>query len=182
VDIRGKYGARDRGRPAVSLEEPMTATPLDLVTGADLRRAMGCWATGIAVITTSDGGTLAGLVSNSFTSISLDPPLVSWAVDKKSSSFATWINTDNYAVHILSESRRDLVQRFAAKGTDKFAGLAWEPGVLGSPIVAHDVPRVECRLWQRVDAGDHVILIGEVASISDQDGFLPLTNHVYWAK
>jgi flavin reductase (DIM6/NTAB) family NADH-FMN oxidoreductase RutF len=160
----------------------MTATPLDLVTGTDLRRAMGHWATGIAVITTSDSGTVAGLVSNSFTSISLDPPLVSWAVDKKSSSFDTWNRTDNYAVHVLSESHRDLVARFAAKGTDKFAGLAWEPGTLGSPIVADDVPRVECRLWQRVDAGDHVILIGEVVSVSDQDGFVPLTNHVYWAK
>lgn len=160
----------------------MTATPLDLVTGADLRRAMVHWASGLAVITTSDGGTLAGLVSNSFTSISLDPPLVSWAVDRASSSFEIWNRTDNYAVHILSESHRDLVQRFVAKGTDKFAGLAWESGVLGSPIVADDVPRVECRLWQRVGAGDHVILIGEVVNVSDQDGFIPLTNHVYWAK
>lgn len=160
----------------------MTATPLDLVTGADLRRAMGFWATGISVITTSHGGTIAGLVSNSFTSVSLDPPLVSWAVDKKSSSFEVWNRTDNYAVHILSESHRELVQRFVAKGTDKFAGLRWERGVLGSPIVAADAPRVECRLWQRVDAGDHVILVGEVVSISDQDDFRPLTNHVYWAK
>ncbi|GAB4098109.1 flavin reductase family protein [Sinomonas halotolerans] len=160
----------------------MTVTSLDLVSGAELRRAMGHWATGIAVITTADGGTRAGLVSNSFTSISLHPPLVSWAVDKKSTSFEVWNRTDNYAVHILSESRRDLVQRFVAKGTDKFAGLAWEPGVLGSPIVADDVPRLECRLWQRVDAGDHVILIGEVVSVSDADGFVPLTNHVYWAK
>ena len=160
----------------------MTATPLDLVTGADLRRAMGHWATGIAVITTSDGGVIAGLVSNSVTSISLDPPLVSWAVDKKSSSFEIWNRTDNYAVHILSESHRDLVARFAAKGTDKFAGLAWEPGTLGSPIVADDVPHLECRLWQRVDAGDHVILIGEVVSVSDPEEFVPLTNHVYWAK
>ncbi|WP_413249787.1 flavin reductase family protein [Sinomonas flava] len=160
----------------------MTATPLDLVTGADLRRAMGHWATGIAVITTSDGGAVAGLVSNSFTSISLDPPLVSWAVDKKSSSFEIWNRTDNYAVHILSESHRDLVARFAAKGADKFAGLAWEPGTLGSPIVADDVPHLECRLWQRVDAGDHVILIGEVVSVSDPEEFVPLTNHVYWAK
>jgi flavin reductase (DIM6/NTAB) family NADH-FMN oxidoreductase RutF len=181
VAIRGKYGARAVGVLPL-LEGLMTATPLDLVTGADLRRAMGCWATGIAVITTSDGGSLAGLVSNSFTSISLDPPLVSWGVDKKSSSYETWVTTDNYAVHILSESHRDLVARFAAKGTDKFAGLDWEPGVLGSPIVADDAPRVECRLWQRVDAGDHVILIGEVVSISGQDDFRPLTNHVYWAK
>ena len=160
----------------------MTAPPLDLVTGADLRRAMGHWATGIAVITTSDGGTLAGLVSNSFTSISLDPPLVSWAVDRASSSFETWDSTDNYAVHMLSESHRDLVKRFVAKGTDKFAGLDWQRGVLGSPIVADDVPRIECRLWQKVDAGDHVILIGEVVNVSDPDGFIPLTNHVYWAK
>lgn len=160
----------------------MTAMPLDLVTGADLRRAMGRWATGISVITTSDGGVIAGLVSNSFASVSLDPPLVSWAVDKKSSSFEIWNRTDNYAVHILSESHRDLVKRFAAKGTDKFAGLAWEPGTLGSPIVADDVPHLECRLWQRVDAGDHVILIGEVVTVSDQDDFRPLTNHVYWAK
>jgi flavin reductase (DIM6/NTAB) family NADH-FMN oxidoreductase RutF len=161
----------------------MTVTSVDqAVTGADLRRAMGHWATGISVITTQSEGTLAGLVSNSFTSVSLAPPLVSWAVDKRSSSFDVWNTTDNFAVHILSESDRGLVQRFAAKGTDKFAGLAWEPGVLGSPIVAADVPRIECRLWQRVDAGDHVILIGEAVSVSDPESFRPLTNHVYWAK
>jgi flavin reductase (DIM6/NTAB) family NADH-FMN oxidoreductase RutF len=153
-----------------------------VVTGADLRRAMGHWATGISVITTQSEGALAGLVSNSFTSVSLDPALVSWAVDKRSSSFDVWNTTDNFAVHILSESDRGLVQRFVAKGTDKFAGLAWEPGVLGSPIVASEVPRIECRLWQRVDAGDHVILIGEAVSVSDPESFRPLTNHVYWAK
>ncbi|MFQ6155273.1 flavin reductase family protein [Micrococcus luteus] len=152
------------------------------VSPTDLRRTMGHWATGIAVITTESGGTLAGLVSNSFTSVSLDPPLVSWAVDRRSSSFDVWNATDNFAVHLLSESDRGLVQRFAAKGTEKFAGLAWEPGVLGSPIVADDVPRLECRLWQRVEAGDHVILIGEAARASDPESFRPLTNHAYWAK
>lgn len=161
----------------------MTVTTVQqVVSGAELRRAMGHWATGISVITTRSRGALAGLVSNSLTSVSLDPPLVSWAVDRRSSSFDVWNTTDNFAVHILSESDRDLVRRFVAKGTEKFAGLAWEPGVLGSPIVADDVPRLECRLWQKVDAGDHVILIGEAVSVSDPESFRPLTNHVYWAK
>ncbi|MDQ4504170.1 flavin reductase family protein [Sinomonas sp. ASV322] len=161
----------------------MTVTTVqNTVDGAELRRAMGHWATGISVITTDHAGTVAGLVSNSFTSVSLEPALVSWAVDKRSSSFDVWNSTDNFAVHILSESDRGLVQRFVARGTDKFAGLAWEPGALGSPIVADDVPRIECRLWQRVDAGDHVILIGEAVSVSDPESFRPLTNHVYWAK
>ncbi|WP_175637379.1 flavin reductase family protein [Sinomonas mesophila] len=160
----------------------MTVTTVQAVSGAELRRAMGHWATGVSVITTRSEGTLAGLVSNSLTSVSLDPPLVSWAVDRRSSSFDVWNTTDNFAVHILSESDRDLVRRFVAKGTEKFAGLAWEPGVLGSPIMADDVPRLECRLWQRVEAGDHVILIGEAVSVSDPESFRPLTNHVYWAK
>ena len=161
----------------------MTAPPVyQAVGGAELRRAMGHWATGISVITTDHAGSVAGLVSNSFTSVSLDPALVSWAVDKRSSSFDVWNSTDNFAVHILSETDRGLVQRFVAKGTDKFAGLAWEPGVLGSPIVAAGIPRIECRLWQRVDAGDHVILIGEAVSVSDPESFRPLTNHSYWTK
>ena len=161
----------------------MTAPPVyQAVGGAELRRAMGHWATGLSVITTDHAGSVAGLVSNSFTSVSLDPALVSWAVDKRSSSFDVWNSTDNFAVHILSETDRGLVQRFVAKGTDKFAGLAWEPGVLGSPIVAAGIPRIECRLWQRVDAGDHVILIGEAVSVSDPESFRPLTNHSYWAK
>ncbi|WP_369045878.1 flavin reductase family protein [Sinomonas sp. P10A9] len=161
----------------------MTVTTVQhAVSGAELRRTMGHWATGIAVITTSSEGTPAGLVSNSFASVSLDPPLVSWAVDRRSSSFEIWNTTDHFAVHLLSESDRGLVQRFVAKGPEKFAGLAWEPGVLGSPIVANDVPRLECRLWQRVDAGDHVILIGEAVSVSEPQSFRPLTNHAYWAK
>ena len=161
----------------------MTVTSIDqAVAGTDLRRAMGLWATGISVITTQSKGFVAGLVSNSLTSVSLDPPLVSWAVDKRSTSFDIWNTAQSFAVHILSESDRDLARRFAAKGTDKFAELAWEPGVLGSPIVAADVPRLECRVWQRVDAGDHVILIGETVRVQIPEGFRPLTNHSYWAK
>lgn len=161
----------------------MTVTTVqNAVSALELRRVMGHWATGIAVITTEHKGQRAGLVSNSFTSLSLEPALVSWAVDRRSSSFGLWNGTDSFAVHILSEAHRDLVQRFAARGTDKFAGLAWEPGMLGAPNVATDVPRLECRVWDRVEAGDHVLLIGEAVSVSEPQEFLPLTNHAYWAK
>jgi flavin reductase (DIM6/NTAB) family NADH-FMN oxidoreductase RutF len=122
------------------------------------------WPTGVTVITAEVAGGRAGLVCNSFTSVSLDPPLVSWCVDRRSTSFALWEDAESFAVHILAEDQKALIDRFARRGGDKFTGLALERGHTGAPLLSGAAARLECRTWQRYDGGDHIILVGQVVS------------------
>ncbi|WP_051132882.1 flavin reductase family protein [Nocardia paucivorans] len=141
---------------------PASITPEPVVGPLELRQAMAAWTTGVAVITTSHGARPAGLVSTSFTSVSLDPPLVSWCVDRGSTSFDIWSRAEGFAVHILSADEADLVSRFARRGGDKFHGLDWRPGITGAPLLTAGIARLECRTHIRYDGGDHLILLGRV--------------------
>jgi len=138
-----------------------------LVDPVELQRVMSAWTTGVAVITAQSHQRLAGLVSNSFTSVSLEPPLVSWCVDRRSSNLETWLSADGFAVHVLGANESALVSRFARKGGDKFTGLDWQAGLTGAPLLARGVARLECRTWRQYDGGDHVILVGSVLSVCD---------------
>jgi 3-hydroxy-9,10-secoandrosta-1,3,5(10)-triene-9,17-dione monooxygenase reductase component len=143
-----------------------TITLDQLVTGSDLRQAMRHWASGITVITARPApGARIGLVSNSFTSVSLDPPLVSWCVDRQSTSFESWRTIDAFSIHILDDEDSHLVPRFAARGTDKFAGLETRTSELSTPILDAGAVRFDCRTWKTYDGGDHLIIIGEVRRI-----------------
>jgi 3-hydroxy-9,10-secoandrosta-1,3,5(10)-triene-9,17-dione monooxygenase reductase component len=136
------------------------------VQAEELRLAMRHWTAGVTVVTTTGrDGTHAGIVSNSFTSVSLEPALVSWCVDRGSSSFDAWCRAEAFSVHILGRENADLVPRFAARGTDKFAGLHTTPSTVGSPALDGVPVRLDCITWNRYDGGDHVIIIGEVRAI-----------------
>lgn len=137
---------------------------------AGLRRVLSTWTTGVAVITAQRDGRPAGLVSNSFASVSMDPPLVSWCVDRGSTSVDTWLAADGFAVHILAAHESPAVSRFARKGGEKFAGLDWTPGATGAPLLPVGAARLECRTWQRYDGGDHVILVGRVVAVHETGG------------
>lgn len=152
----------------------------DGVTAAELRDAMRLWVTGVTVITTAWGDQRAGLVSNSFTSVSLEPALVSWCIDLRSSSLELWNHTDNFAVHVLGEDQKDLVARFAKKGGDKFTGLNWRAGVFGSPVLAAPTVALECEVWARYQGGDHLIIVGRVLRATRSEDFAPLTNHALY--
>lgn len=155
----------------------MTSTVSEQTTGAHLRQVMRHWTTGVTVITTQEmEDRRVGIVSNSFTSVSLDPPLVSWAIDKGSSSFEVWNTTDAYSVHILADDQANLVQRFAQRGVDKFAGLETATSRLSTPVIDEVDVRLDCRVVGRHEAGDHVILIGEVLDHRTVDTLSPLTN------
>jgi flavin reductase (DIM6/NTAB) family NADH-FMN oxidoreductase RutF len=128
------------------------------------------WPTGVTVITARHEGDLAGLVCNSFTSVSLTPPLVSWCVDKRSSRLDVWLRARAFAVHILSAEQTALVSRFSRKGGDKFDSLEWVEGVSGAPLLPGCAVRLECRTWRQYDGGDHVILVGQVLDMVQADG------------
>lgn len=165
--------------PATSpLDHGLLAAPdAPRSTGEDLRAMMGNWTTGVAIITAQDAaGRPIGLACNSFTSVSLEPPLVSWCIDGGSRAFEAWTTCESFSVHILAESDLDLVSRFAARGTDKFAGLAHAPSALGTPAIAGVQTRLDCRAWARYAGGDHTILLGEVLTHSHGGPVSGLTN------
>jgi len=131
--------------------------------GRDLRRAFGNFATGVTIVTTLDAqGKPCGFTANSFTSVSIDPPLLLVNIAKSAFGCEVFTAARGFAVNILARDQRELSNRFAAAGTDKFAGLDWLGGKSGSPLIDGVVAWFDCSHHQQVDAGDHVILIGRV--------------------
>lgn len=128
------------------------------------------WHTGICLVTGLDTeGSPIGLVCNSFASLSLHPPLISWAVDHASSSIAGWRAAGSYALHVLPRIARPLdhplVARFAQRGGDKFAGLEFERNAHGNPVFPELSTRFDCLLHQRLEVGDHDLMIGRPTNI-----------------
>jgi flavin reductase (DIM6/NTAB) family NADH-FMN oxidoreductase RutF len=128
------------------------------------RQLLGCFPTGVAVITTTSAdGRPVGLTCNSFSSVSLEPPLVLFSLRKASSLLGTFVEADSFAINILSQSQDALSGRFASsKIADKFEGVDWAPGPLGTPLIDDCLASFECRVHARHEAGDHDIFIGEV--------------------
>ena len=130
----------------------------------DLRRAFGCFMTGVTIVTTFDAdGNPCGFTANSFTSVSLEPPLVLVNIARAAFGCPIFTAAGGFAVNVLAINQRELSNLFARAGEDKFADVDWRPGPAGSPVIDGVVAWFDCRLDQQVDAGDHVILIGEVA-------------------
>ncbi len=133
----------------------------------DLRRAFGSFATGVTIATTLDkSGGPVGFTANSFSSVSLDPPLLSVSIAKSAFGLTLFTESDGFTINILAEHQRDLSNRFASQGNDKFANVNWQPGRTGAPQLEKVVAWFDCENFQQVDAGDHVILIGKVLDYS----------------
>jgi 3-hydroxy-9,10-secoandrosta-1,3,5(10)-triene-9,17-dione monooxygenase reductase component len=134
------------------------------------RTLMSGWITGISIVTTEVNGERVGIVCNSLTSVSLDPILVSWCVDKKISSFPLWREAKNWAVHFLDAGQEDLVHRFTAPGVDRFAGLEVIAPSQEHPalVLAAAKTYFTARTTAQHEAGDHVIIVGEVLSFTDE--------------
>jgi 4-hydroxyphenylacetate 3-hydroxylase, reductase component len=129
---------------------------------AAFRRSLGQFATGVAVVTALRGETPVGMTSNSFASVSLDPPLVLWSLRRASSSFKQFETCDYFAVNVLASDQVDLSQKFAKSGPDKFDSVEWKRGIRGSPILEGTLAVFECKSVRNHDGGDHLIMVGEV--------------------
>ena len=140
------------------------APPIDAIDPKLFRQLLGCFPTGVAVVTTSSAdGSPAGLTCNSFSSVSLEPPLVLFSLRKASSLLRAFVEADTFAINILSQSQDLLSARFASsKIADKFEGVAWRPGALGTPLIDDCLASFECSVHARHEAGDHEVFIGEV--------------------
>lgn len=143
----------------------------------DFRAALGTFATGVTIVTTiSETGSPIGVTASSFNSVSLDPPLVLWSLSKSSSSIGAFCNSGHFCIHVLSAAQEELSNNFARSGTEKFAGVEWTPGVLGSPVLEKYSALFQCRMMHEYEGGDHVILVGEVIEFDRKD-HAPLLFH-----
>ncbi len=136
-----------------------------------LRNAFGCFPTGVTIITTREAdGTPRGFTANSFTSVSLDPPLLLVSIAKSAASLPVFEAAGHFAVNILDDGQRAVSALFASRSLEKFTQTEWRPGVHGAPLIGGTLAWFECSRHQTVAAGDHVILIGRVVDFAAGDG------------
>lgn len=134
------------------------------VDGRALRRTLGQFATGVTVVTAAhpETGEIVGMTANSFSSVSLDPPLVLWSIVREAKSLPVFLQASHFAINILSEEQLDHSNRFSKPGSDKFAEVAWHPGVGGAPVLEGTAGVFECSRHAEHDGGDHIIMVGKV--------------------
>jgi Conserved protein/domain typically associated with flavoprotein oxygenases, DIM6/NTAB family len=141
------------------------------------RRALGNFATGVTVVTAAaPGGRTVGVTANSFNSVSLEPALILWSIDKRSTSHEVFEQASHFAVNILAADQIELSNNFARPRDDRFAGVECEQGAGGAPLLADCSARFQCEKFQQLDGGDHWILIGKVVAFDDF-GRSPLLYH-----
>jgi flavin reductase (DIM6/NTAB) family NADH-FMN oxidoreductase RutF len=142
------------------------------------RKIMGRFATGVTVVTTAGPGGMGGLTANAVASLSLDPPLVLVAVDKRAGSHAEISANGCYAMNILSAEQQELSRKFATSGPKDFTGLTWTTDATGAPILDGALGYIDCRLREILPGGDHDIFIGEIVAGAARDDGEPL---LYWS-
>lgn len=140
------------------------------------RKALGCFASGVTVVTTLAPETKApiGVTVSAFSSLSLEPPMVLFCLGNGTSTMDAFKTFGHFAVNILSETQRDLSIRFASRAEDKWQGVSWSAWDSGAPIIGNCLATLECSLVQVVDGGDHQIFIGRVERMKHQEGGSPL--------
>jgi 4-hydroxyphenylacetate 3-hydroxylase, reductase component len=141
----------------------------------DFRRALSQFPTGVTVITTLDGeGKPVGVTASSFNSVSMDPTLVLWSIDKAALSLASFEKAEYFAVNILGRDQVATSNNFASRGEDKFANAAYSAGLGGAPLLNDYAAQFECKTWAVYEGGDHLILVGEVIDYRYNDNIQPL--------
>lgn len=141
------------------------------------RNALGQFATGVTIVTAcGPQGEKVGATVSSFNSVSLDPPMVLWSLDKRAVSRPVFETSTHFAVHVLTVEQQELAQRFARRGAEKFEGLQCGVGVGNAPLLTHCAACFECETRHRYDGGDHVIFVGEVQRFKQLTG-APLVFH-----
>ncbi len=142
------------------------------------RDALGCFTTGVTVVTArARDGRPFGVTVNSFTSLSLDPPLVLWTLASHSGTYSAFAEATHFAVHVLCEGQESLCRQFARSGIDRFNGMELGEGAHGVPLLPNVAALFECRSLYRYWGGDHAILIGRVDRFEQWPERSPLVFH-----
>lgn len=145
---------------------PLTAADSQLY-----RQTCARFATGITVVTVVDvNGAPHGMTVNSFSSVSLDPPLVLVSIDLRNAILGHFLASSSFAINILAEDQENLSQRFSSALSDRFEGVAWARGETGSPLLGGALAHLECSVVRTFEAGDHTVLVGKVLRAGYRDG------------
>lgn len=166
-----------RGRGAVAaageVEQVLGAFLAERLSGFDnreLRSAFGSFMTGVTIVTTAGvDGQPRGFTANSFTSVSLEPPLLMICIGKQAASMEVFRHAKGFAVNILSEAQKDTSVLFASKRPDKFEAAGWRAGPFGNPLIEGSAAWFDCARYQVIDAGDHIVLMGHIEAFSYSD-------------
>lgn len=143
-----------------------------------LRHALGRFATGVTIVTCQEpDGQFEGLTMNSFNALSLEPPLVLWALRQVSHLVPAFTRATHFAVNVLAEPQQALASRFAGPVADRFAEGNWHRGLGGAPVLAGATAVFECKAVQHQPLGDHLLFVGEVLHFTDVDHLPPLVFH-----
>jgi flavin reductase (DIM6/NTAB) family NADH-FMN oxidoreductase RutF len=130
----------------------------------DLRECLGRFATGVTVVTCRGSEGPCGITANSFSSVSLEPPLVLWNIAKVSNSLQAYLDAEYFAINVLAAGQQELSSHFAQSDHTVFNGIDYDTSDRGVPLLPDSVARFECRTNQVHDCGDHYIIVGEVES------------------
>lgn len=126
--------------------------------------------TGVTIVTTLDNNSPVGLTVNSFASVSIDPLLILWSIDKNSRSLKSFLNADRFAVNILSENQEEICFSFSGNDNkERFNNVSWELSHYNLPVINESLALLECEKQQQIEAGDHYILIGKIIHIRKND-------------
>ncbi|WP_433280637.1 flavin reductase family protein [Pseudonocardia xinjiangensis] len=148
-----------------------------VVDGAVMREVLGHFASGVVVVTAAGPSGPIGFTCQSFTSLSLDPPLVSFAPSRTSSTWPRIRDADTFCVNILAADQEHHSAGFARSGVDKFDGVRWRAGRCGAPILEGVCAWVRCALHAEHDGGDHTIVVGRVLELAADHARGPLLFH-----
>ena len=160
----------------VALRVPLLHEARERMTGSSMteatidpalfRQVLGSYPTGVCAITaTGADGAPVGMAIGSFTSVSLEPPLIGFLPDKKSSSWPQIEAAGQFCVNVLASDQMDVCRQLAAKGVDKFAGLDFAMSDHGHPVIAGSIARIDCTIHGVIDAGDHWFVLGRVLAM-----------------
>ena len=134
-----------------------------------LRHVLGHYPTGVAVITAAGSNGPAGMAVNSFTSVSLDPPLVLFCPAHSSTTWPDLRSSGRLAVNVLSAHQQEISALFARRGVDRFAEMQWTPGANGAPLIDGALGWIECTIDSEQEAGDHWVVVARVERLAVHD-------------
>ena len=136
----------------------------------EYRNALGKFGTGVAIVSTKTNDELpVGVTINSFNSVSLEPPIVLWSLNKQSPSLKAFDDTRKFVIHVLSKDQVDLSKRFSSRIEEKFANVAYEFGKSGVPLIPGCSATFECTTWLRQEVGDHILFLGRVENFTSTE-------------
>lgn len=162
----------------VDFRDPLAANFSTYRNGNDtltLRKVLGRFATGVTIVTTmSEDKRPHGLTINSFTSVSLEPPLVLICIAKDAGTLPHFLGNEHFAINILAQDQTKISQKFATHNVDRFEGIEWQRGEFSAPLIDDALAYIECQRHETYEAGDHYIILGKVEKADFTDNKKPL--------